>query len=179
MFMAIGMVHLHFVLLSDMLTIRPATEKDQEAIMDIYNEAVENTTATFDTEKRTAEKQFAWFRNHKHNHPVIVAEENGIITGWASLSAWSERCAYDGTVEVSVYIHHEHRGKGIGKKLLELITLEGKKVKNHSVISRISEGNEISIHIHEQLGYRHIGVMKEAGMKFGKYIDVYLMQYLY
>ena len=162
-----------------MLSIRPALEKDQQAIMEIYNEAVDNTTATFDTEKRSIVNQMEWFRKHKHNHPVIVGEENGMIKGWASLSPWSDRKAYDGTVEVSVYVHHEHRGKGIGKKLLEIITLEGKRVKNHMIISRISAGNEISIHIHEQLGYRHIGVMKEAGIKFGRLIDVNMMQYIF
>lgn len=159
-----------------MLNIRPATHDDQEQILDIYNEAVANTTATFDTEPRSMENQLKWFAAHKENHPVLIAEEDGVVTGWASLSAWSERCAYDGTVEVSVYVHHQHRGKGIGKKLLEVITLEGKKVGNHSIIARISSGNDISIHIHEGLGYEHIGVMKEAGVKFGKFIDVHMMQ---
>jgi L-amino acid N-acyltransferase YncA len=161
-----------------MLNIRPSTEKDQPAIMEIYNDAVEHTTATFDTEKRSIEKQLEWFKKHKQNHPVVVAEEGGIIKGWASLSPWSDRKAYDGTVEVSVYVHPDHRGKGIGKKLLEIITLEGKRVQNHTIISRISAGNEISIHIHEQLGYRHIGIMKEAGIKFGRLIDVHLMQFM-
>ena len=176
--MVIGKEHYLCASRYDMLNIRPATEKDQFSILDIYNEAVKNTTATFDTELRSNEKQFEWFQKHKHNHPVIVGEEDGEIKGWASLSAWSDRQAYDGTVEVSVYVHHNYRGKGIGKKLLEVITLEGKKVKNHTIISRISAGNDASIHIHEQLGYRHIGVMKEAGMKFGKYINVHMMQYM-
>jgi L-amino acid N-acyltransferase YncA len=162
-----------------MINIRPATEKDQQAIMEIYNEAVENTTATFDTDKRSLVKQLDWFRNHKHNHPVIVAEQEGVIKGWASLSPWSERKAYDETVEVSVYVHSNHRGKGIGKKLLEIITLEGKRVNNHTILSRISAGNDISIHIHEQLGYRHIGIIKDAGRKFGRFIDVHMMQYLF
>ena len=146
--------------------------------MEIYNEAVEHTTATFDTEKRSIEKQMEWFKKHKINHPIIVADEGGTIKGWASLSPWSDRKAYDGTVEVSVYVHHDQRGKGIGKKLLEIITLEGKRVNNHTIVSRISAGNEISIHIHEQLGYRHIGIMKEAGIKFGRLIDVHLMQFM-
>ncbi len=162
-----------------MFSIRPATVNDQPAIMEIYNEAVENTTATFDTDKRSIEKQMEWFKSHKHNHPIIIGEENGIIKGWASLSPWSDRKAYDQTVEVSVYVDFNYRGKGIGKKLLEIITLEGKRVNNHTILSRISAGNEISIHIHEQLGYRHIGVMKDAGMKFGRYIDVHLMQFLF
>lgn len=162
-----------------MIHIRPTTESDQLFVMEIYNEAVRNTTATFDTVERTLNEQLTWFRKHKQNHPIFVAEEKNEIIGWASLSAWSDRSAYDGTVEVSVYIHYEHRGKGVGKKLLEMITLEGKNVNNHSVISRITADNEISIHLHESIGYRHIGVMKEVGFKFGKYIDVCMMQYMY
>lgn len=162
-----------------MLAIRPATVNDQHAIMEIYNEAVQNTTATFDTEPRTIEKQMEWWGMHKKNHPVFVAEEKGKITGWASLSPWSDRCAYDTTVEVSVYIHKDFRGRGIGSRLLEIVTLEGGKVGNHTVISRITEGNGSSIHIHEKLGYTHIGVMKEVGFKFGKFLDVFMMQYVY
>jgi L-amino acid N-acyltransferase YncA len=162
-----------------MLNIRIATPADQHTILDIYNEAVENTTATFDTELRTYEKQLDWFSNHKKNHPVLVAETDDRIVGWASLSPWSDRCAYDTTVEVSVYVHKDYRSKGIGSKLLEWVTLEGKKAGNHTVISRITQGNESSIHIHEKFGYRHVGVMKEVGFKFGKFLDVHMMQLLY
>ena len=162
-----------------MLNIRPATDADQQRIMEIYNDAVLNTTATFDTEPRTIEKQMAWFRNHKKNHPVVVAEKNDKVIGWASLSPWSDRCAYDTTVEVSVYIDTDFRGKGIGGKLLEMITLEGKKLGNHTVLSRITEGNEVSIHLHEKLGYKHVGVMKEVGFKFGRFLDVNMMQLVY
>ena len=137
------------------------------------------STATFDTIQRTDNEQMAWFKKHKTNHPVFVAEENGTVVGWASLSPWSDRCAYDSTVEVSVYIHHLHRGKGIGSKLLEIVTMEGQKVKNHTVISRISEGNYVSIHIHEKLGYRTLGTMKEVGYKFDKFLDVTIMQLIY
>ncbi len=162
-----------------MTTIRLATESDQQAIMEIYNDAVQNTTATFDTEPRSLQSQMEWFRKHKKNHPVFIAEENNRVVGWASLSPWSDRCAYDTTVEVSVYIHNGFRGQGIGSQLLEIITLEGKKVNNHTVISRITQGNEVSIHLHEKFGYRHIGVMKEVGFKFGKFLDVHLMQLTY
>jgi phosphinothricin acetyltransferase len=162
-----------------MINIRSATETDQQAIMEIYNEAVTDTTATFDTDQRTLEKQLEWFRKHKKNHPVFVAEKNGKVAGWSSLSPWSDRCAYDTTVEVSVYVHKDFRGQGIGSNLLEMVTLEGKKVNNHTVISRITQGNEVSIHMHEKLGYRHIGVMKEVGFKFGKFLDVHMMQLIY
>ena len=162
-----------------MIHIRSATDSDQQAIMEIYNDAVLNTTATFDTDPRTIEKQMEWFRKHKKNHPVLVAENDNVIIGWASLSPWSDRCAYDTTVEISIYVHKDFRGQGIGSKLLEIITLEGKKENNHTVISRISQGNETSIHLHEKFGYHHVGVMKEVGFKFGKFLDVYIMQLIY
>jgi L-amino acid N-acyltransferase len=162
-----------------MLQIRKSTNDDLKAIMDIYNEAVLNTTATFDTTPRTFEKQIEWYQNHKANHPVFVAEENNLIVGWACLSPYSDRCAYETTVEVSVYIHPDHRGKKIGSQLLEVTTLEGQKVNNHTVISRITSDNLSSIHIHEKIGYRHVGTMKEVGVKFGKLLDVEIMQYLY
>ncbi len=162
-----------------MINIRPATEDDQHAIMEIYNDAVITSNATFDTDPRTLSKQMEWFRQHKSRHPVIVAEKNNLIIGWASLSPWSDRCAYETTVEVSIYIHHDFRGKGLGSKLLKIITLEGEKAGNHTIISRITQGNEVSIHIHEKLGYRHIGVMEEVGYKFGRFQNVHLMQYIF
>ena len=161
-----------------MIKIRPATETDIEIITDIYNEAIENTSATFDTEKKSVEHQLKWFRDHDDQHPIIVAEEDDKVIAWASLSKWSDRCAYDGTAEVSLYVDPEHRAKGIGKKLLEVLTLEGKNAGLHNLVSRITEGNLNSIHIHELFGFRHIGVMKEAGTKFGKLLDVHFMQKL-
>lgn len=162
-----------------MLSIRKATLLDLQSILEIYNEAVLNTTATFDTTPRTFEKQLEWFNLHKENHPVFVAEENNMIVGWASLSPYSDRCAYDTTVEVSIYIHHEHRGKRIGYQLLEVTTLSGRELKIHTIISRISNENEASINLHSKLGYQDVGVMCEVGYKFGKLLDVRIMQYLF
>ena len=162
-----------------MITIRPATLKDLSQITEIYNEAIQNTTATFDTESKTMEEQEEWFEKHDEQHPVIVAGIESKVVGWASLSKWSDRCAYDSTAEVSVYIHADYRGRGIGKQLLEIITIEGKKQGIHSILSRITEGNVASIHLHELFGYRHVGVMKEVGKKFGKLLDVNLMQVVF
>lgn len=159
-----------------MISIRPATLKDLTAITEIYNEAILNTTATFDTEPKSLEDREHWFKSHTNLHPIIVATTGTDITGWASLSKWSDRSAYDNTVEVSVYVHVSFRGKGIGKKLMEVITLTGEQVGVHNIISRITQGNEHSIHLHELLGYEHVGVLKEVGKKFGKFLDVHLMQ---
>jgi L-amino acid N-acyltransferase YncA len=159
-----------------MLHIRSTELKDIPAITEIYNEAILNSTATFDTEIKTIEDRAEWFKNHGEKYPVISAEINSNVIGWASLTKWSDRCAYEKTAEVSVYIHKDYRGKGIGKKLLEQLIVQGERAGLHYMLARISEGNESSIHIHELFGFEHIGVMKEVGFKFGKFLNVHLMQ---
>ena len=162
-----------------MVLIRPATIDDLGAITEIYNEAILKTVATFDTAPKTQHEQQAWFASHGPKNPIIVAEFNGQIVGWAALSEWSDRCAYSDTVEISVYVLENYQGKGIGRKLLEAIIAEGKTVGVHSILARITEGNESSIHLHRALGFEYIGVMREVGHKFGRLLDVHLMQKIY
>lgn len=162
-----------------MFTTRNATAKDVKAITDIYNEAVLTTDATFDLEPKTEEERGVWLASHDRMHPVLVAELDGVVVGWASLSEWSTRCAYADTVEISLYIKEEYRGKSAGRKLLEDILREGEKVGLHTVLSRITTGNTISIHLHESFGFEHVGVMREVGQKFGQKLDVLLMQLIY
>ena len=162
-----------------MLTIREATLPDLGAITEIYNEAILKTVATFDTETKTLEEQESWFAEHGPKYPLIVAEQDGHVVGWASLSRWSDRCAYSDTAEGSLYVNEEYQGKGIGRKLLEAIIQAGQKSGLHSVVARITEGNEVSIHLCKSVSFEHIGVMKEVGRKFGKLLDVNLMQKIY
>ena len=162
-----------------MIIIRKATLDDLAAITEIYNQAILKTTATFDTEPKSLEEQKVWFESYGPKYPVIVAEEDGKVIGWVSLSKWSDRCAYSDTAEISLYIDEKERGKGIGRKLLETIVLEGEKAGLHSIIARIAEGNEMSIHLHQSVGFEHIGIMKEVGRKFGRLLDIYLMQKIY
>jgi L-amino acid N-acyltransferase len=162
-----------------MTNIRPATTDDLAAINDIYNEAALHTTATFDTDPRTMDDRRAWFAQHGRSHPVLVAEESGAVVGWASLSAYSDRKAYDGLAELSVYVHVEHRGRGIGKLLTQAILEAGRLAGLHSVLSRIAADNHVSIYLHEKMGFRTMGVLKEAGFKFNRWIDVVFMQRMY
>ena len=159
-----------------MLTVRPATSADLPAITEIYNEAIRKSVATFDTEPKTPEEQMIWFADHGPKCPILVAEENGVVVGWASLSNWSDRCAYSDTAEISLYVHEEHQGKGIGRKLLETIVAEGQRAGLHTIVARIAEASETSTHLHKSVGFEHIGTMKEVGRKFGRLLDVYLMQ---
>ena len=162
-----------------MVAIRPAKPEDLDSITAIYNEAIATTVATFDTEPKTVEEQRAWFESHGAKHPILVAEMNGAVVGWASLSQWSDRRAYADTAEVSLYVKEGFQAKGIGRGLLETITQQGRDVGLHTLIARIVEGNETSVRLHESVGFQHIGVMKEVGRKFGRLLDVYLMQKTY
>ena len=163
----------------EMMRIRAATIDDLTAITEIYNEAILKTVATFDTEPKTLEEQRKWFRNHGAKNPIIVAEEEGIIVGWAALSEWSDRCAYADAAEVSLYVKEDHQGHGIGRILLERLVETGNDVGLHTIIARIAEGNEISVHLHKSLGFEHVGIMKEVGRKFGRLLDVHIMQKIY
>ena len=162
-----------------MLKIRHATLEDLQDITEIYNEAIRKTVATFDTQTKTLEEQKKWFIEHGSKNPIIVAEQNGAIVGWAALSKYSTKCAYSDTAEISLYVKDEYQGKGIGKKLMEKIIEKGRKVGIHAVIARITEGNKISILLHESAGFKHVGIYKEVGYKFGKRLDVYLMEKIY
>jgi len=162
-----------------MLNIRQATINDLDSITEIYNEAITKTVATFDTETKTLEEQRKWFEDHGPKNPILIAELDGLIVGWASLSKYSDRCAYSDTAEISVYVTEEDQKKGVGRKLMETILEEGEKGGLHTVIARITEGNESSVHLHKSMGFEYIGIMKEVGFKFGKRLDVHLMEKIY
>ena len=160
-----------------MLSIRKAIETDLEYITAIYNDAILTTTATFDTEIKTIENRKQWFTDRDKNFPVLVAEQDKIVVGYAALNKWSERKAYNITAEISLYVRADFRAKGIGKLLLSEIVMLAQETTNlHSLIARISEGNEQSIYLHTLNNFELIGVMKQAGRKFGKLHDVTFMQ---
>ena len=159
--------------------IRKADDADIPAIIEIYNEAILTTTATFDIEPKSIAAQRKWFKAHGIRNPIFVAVIDNNVIGWVSLSEYSTRCAYADTAELSLYVKGSFQNQGIGKKLMQAVLTEGKKVGLHTVISRIAGGNKISIYLHKQFSFKDIGVMKEVGKKFGKILDVYIMQKIY
>ena len=161
---------------SAMAAIRAAVESDLPAITEIYNQAVLRATGTFDTEPKTLEQQRDWFSKHGASHPVIVAEEAGKVVGWASVSPYSDRCAYARTAEVSVYIDEKSRGRGLGGELLEDILAAGKKAGILQVLARVTEGNEASLKLHAKRGFFEAGRLRQVGEKFGKVLDVHILQ---
>ena len=168
--------------------IRPATEADLPGIFAIYDHEVLHGTATFDTEPKTAAERLSWLRDDGNGrYPILVAEmpqvaAEGVaakaaptIAGWARLYAWSIRCAYARAAENAVYVHREHRGHGVGGALLaELIRLAPQR-GIHVLLARIVEGNPASVALHEAHGYQTIGLMRRVGEKFGRVLDVRLM----
>jgi L-amino acid N-acyltransferase len=156
--------------------LRRASESDLPAIVEIYNEAVRTTTGTFDTEPRSLDDRTEWFRSHDARHPIFVARSDGRVVGWASLSVWSERRAYDATGEVSVYVAEPARGRGVGRALLERLVAAAAGLEFHTLLARVAEGNLTSLRLHADAGFVTVGVMREVGTKFGRRLDVHLLQ---
>ena len=161
------------------VAIRAARLADAEGIRDIYNYEVLNGMSTFELEPRTLAAQRTWLQDRSGVHAVLVAtpeDSDDTVLGFSSLSPFHSRCAYNTTVENSVYVHRDHRGKGIGRALMvELIAL-AQSHGFHTLIARISGGNEASVAVHRSLGFEVVGTEREVGRKFGRWLDVTVMQ---
>ncbi len=159
--------------------IRPACKKDLPAITQIYNYEILHGVATFDTHPFTPRSRKKWFLAHTGRHILLVQEEQGVIVGYASFSTFNPKPAYDGCVELSVYIHPDHRGQGHGKALMDAIMeFFHSREDLHTVISLITRGNDTSIYLHQQKGFCHTGTLRSAGKKWGKELDVEIYQYV-
>jgi L-amino acid N-acyltransferase YncA len=159
------------------LHLRLADRRDAEAIRSIYNPEVLESTVTFDLVPRTIEDQLAWLDDHSGGHPAIVATDGaGEVIGFGSLSSYRPRAAYSTTVEDSVYVHRDVRGAGVGAALLGELVRLGTAHGFHSAIARIVGNHEASIALHSGCGFSTIGTEREVGRKFGRWLDVVLMQ---
>jgi len=161
------------------LRVRLAALDDAEAIRAIYNREVVGSTVTFDLVPRTIDEQREWLRAHSGAHPAVVVEGDGnAVVGFGSLSSYRSRPAYSTTVEDSVYVHHDHRGHGVGRLVLDELVHLSAVHGFHSVMARIVGGHEASIALHAGCGFELVGIEREVGRKFGKWLDVALMQRL-
>ena len=156
--------------------LREAGDADQRAILDIYNDAVLHSTATFDLEPRTWAGQQRWFQEHRPPYAVFVATVGDTLVGWGGLSSFRPRPGYRFTAEDSIYVCEDFRGRGIGASLLELLIEAASRGRFHSVIALIDGGNAVSVRLHERFGFRHVGTFRQVGVKFGRWLDVVHMQ---
>jgi L-amino acid N-acyltransferase len=158
------------------MELRRAERGDAEAIRAIYNAEVTGSTVTFDMVPRTPAEQLEWLADHAGAHPAVVAAEGGGIAGFGSLSPFRDRPAYATTVEDSVYVAERWRGHGVGRLLLAELVRLASDHGFHTVLARISGDNEASIALHRGQGFALVGVEREVGRKFGRWIDVTVMQ---
>ncbi len=156
--------------------MRDAVLDDLPAILEIYNDAVLNLTATFDLEEQTLEQRTLWFQKYGGIYPLIVAELEGEVVGYTCLSTFREKPAYNRTAELSIYLSSKHRGLGLGKMLMEEIITRAKDLGYHTLIGGITSGNEASVKLHERFGFELAGVFKEVGYKFDTWQDVHFYQ---
>ena len=163
-----------------MIRIRPAQREDCPGILEIYNDAVLTTTATYDYEPRPLTHRQAWFDDHqKTGFPIFVAlDGTGRIVGWSALNRYHDRMGYRFTSENSVYIATDHRGQGIGKLLLAPLIEFARKIGLRAIIAVIDGTNEPSIRLHARFGFEKVGYFKCVGYKFERWLDVVYMELL-
>lgn len=151
---------------------------DAAAILEIYNREVMQTTATFDLVPRTLEQQQEWIAARSGAFAAIVAvdAETRQVVGFASLSPYKERAAYRTTVEDSIYVHRDFGGRGIGKTLLSRLVDIARESGFHAIIGRIEAGGDASRALHASCGFELVGIEREVGRKFNRWLSVAVMQ---
>ncbi|TCV71420.1 MULTISPECIES: GNAT family N-acetyltransferase [Neorhizobium] len=160
-----------------MTLVRDATEADLPIIMEIYNDAVANTTAIWNDVLVDLQNRKEWFAARKaKGFPVLVAELDGKVAGYASYGDWRAFDGYRHTVEHSVYVHRDARGGGIGRLLMQELIARAASNGVHVMIAAIESENDASIRLHEKLGFRIAGKFSEVGTKFGRWLDLTCME---
>jgi L-amino acid N-acyltransferase len=158
------------------IQLRDAVAADLSSINDIYNHYVLHSTCTYQEEVDSLDDRREWFSRHDEKHPVTVAEIDGRVVGWGSLSPYHSRAAYRGTVENSVYVHHELHRRGIGSAQLADLIVRAESLGHHTIIAAIDAEQAASVAMHAKLGFTQVGRFREVGYKLGKWLDVIYMQ---
>ncbi|RUM07985.1 GNAT family N-acetyltransferase [Rhizobium chutanense] len=160
------------------MPIRDAVEADIPSITEIYNHAVVNTTAIWNDSEVDIANRNTWLADRVTlGYPVLVAiDEDGQVVGYASFGDWRAFDGYRHTVEHSVYVRVDQRGKGTGEKLMKALIERARDVGKHIMVAGIEAENLGSVRLHEKLGFEHVGHLKQVGTKFGKWLDLAFMQ---
>jgi phosphinothricin acetyltransferase len=155
-------------------------QKHAKSILDIFNEAIQNSTALYDYKPRTHESMVAWFEaKQKGKFPVIGVEgPDGPLLAFGSYGTFRAWPAYKYTVEHSVYVHKAHRGRGLGRQVMQALIAAARQNEVHAVVGGIDATNAGSIALHERLGFKHVGTLPQVGFKFGRWLDLAFYQLL-
>jgi L-amino acid N-acyltransferase len=169
-------------IMSEPTIVRCTFERHAEAILDIFNEAILNSTALYVYRERTRQDMIDWFEAKRAgSFPVIgIEDSDGNLMGFGSYGLFRPHPAYKYTVEHSVYVHKDHRGRGLGRALMqELIAAARQSGDVHAMIGAIDAANTGSIALHERLGFKPVGTLPQVGFKFGRWLDLALYQLLF
>lgn len=159
--------------------IRPATQDDLARIFEIYDHEVLTGTATFETTPRSPAERLEWLAAYAPDrYPITVFQDgpDSPIAGWARLYPWSPRPAYARTAENSVYVSRDHRARGVGRALLADLIARARSTGIRVIIARIAEGNPASERLHASAGFRPVGTLHRVGEKFGRILDVHILE---
>ena len=162
------------------MNIRDALEPDLRAMTDIYNAWIPTRTIAWTEESETDEQRFVWFEHQRRDgFPVLVADDGGEVVGYASYGHFRGEAKWPGyrqTVEHSVHVREDHSGRGIGRALINGLIERARSAEIHVMVGAIDGENESSIRFHERLGFVEVARMPETGQKFGRWLDLVLMQ---
>jgi L-amino acid N-acyltransferase len=159
------------------IAIRNAEENDLEQILEIYNDAIIHSTAVFQYDPQTIEARKEWFyQKQKDKQPVFVATADTAILGFSTFGMFRNWQAYQYTVENSVYVKADERGKGLGKLLMLPLINAAKERKLHTIVAGIVADNNASISLHKQFGFTEVAYFKEVAFKFDRWLDLIFMQ---
>ena len=156
--------------------LRFAAEADLPQINDIYNHYVSTSTCVWTTHLCTERERKEWFKSHDAETPVLVAEQDIKIVGWGALSLFKTACMFYKTAENSVYVHHEFRRQGIGKKILSELVNCAQQADFLSVVAAISSDQIASVALHRTAGFQEVGHLKKVGYKFNRHQDLLYLQ---
>lgn len=166
--------------MSDHIIVQCSPERHADAILEIFNDAIVNSTALYEYKPRDAQKMVAWFdAKRAGNFPVIgVEDEHGTLLAFGSYGPFRAFPAFKYTVEHSVYVHKDHRGRGLGRVIMDAVIAAARENDVHALMGAIDATNAGSVALHERLGFRHVGTLPEVGFKFGRWLDLAFYQLL-
>jgi len=163
-----------------MILIRPARETDLPEILEIYNDVILHTTAVYSYEPHTLEMRKAWYDSKmKDGYPVFVAESGGRVAGLSTYGPFRAWPAYKYTVENSVYVARDLRGKGIARQLMSPLIEAAKAQDYHALVASIDSANEASLRLHRSFGFMEVAHFRQVGFKFGRWLDLKFLELLF
>jgi L-amino acid N-acyltransferase YncA len=159
------------------MQLRDAVEGDLPGVLDIYNEVIANSTAIYAEEPVSLEDRLAWFRARQaQNYPVLVASDASGVLGFTSFGDFRAWPCYLYTVEHSIHVRADRRGRGIGRALLEMLIPRAAAMGKHVLVAGIDADNVGSLKLHRDLRFEEVAHFREVGRKFNRWLDLVFMQ---